>query len=100
MMSVSFCTTNNANIFNWYVINFNWRDSLLVVDQKFVSECREYHEFNFLRGKSNMMFLAVIHSELKAVLEEEDIMGEENDIVRMANGGYIANTSIKSQPAS
>ena len=103
MGHVSINASNYTNMFSigykgdGESINLNRRDCLLVVDSGSVAGSRKNKKFGLLWGKSHMMFLAIIKSECKEMVEKKNIMGEKENIISLANGGNLDRANINAK---
>ena len=57
----------------------------------------EGQQLGFLRDQSHVVLLAVVNGEEEKVLEAEDVVGEENTIVCLANAGDNITPEIDSK---
>ena len=73
------------NKFNGDFIDSDGRDSFLVVYFKFLVSCRKCNQFCLFWGKSDMVGGTVIKGEPQDVVKEEDVIGDQDNIVSLSN---------------
>ena len=78
-------------------VNANRRDDLGIVCHSLPARGGKSQELGLLRDQGHVVVVTIVNSEKKEVLQAEDVMGEEDAVICLANAGYHRAPDIDSK---
>ena len=80
-------------------VNLDGVNETLISDDVFVTRSREGEKLGLLRSEGDMVLVTVVDAELKEILQEKYIMGEQSNIICLTNsrdtGGAKRNSKTR-----
>ena len=91
MREVTIAASDDSNMLSFIdkvdgdFIDSDGGDSFLVAYLKFLMGCRKCYQLCLFWCKSDMVGGTIVEGETQDVVEEEDVIGDEDNIVSLAN---------------